>query len=45
MIEENRKFKRTTEQSTPTNPTGSTDVTPKEFDINRDTIKDGQSKK
>lgn len=45
MIEENKKFKRKTEQSTPTNPTGNTDVTPKDFGIDRDTIKDSQSKK
>lgn len=45
MIKENKKFKRTTEQSTPTNPSGSTDVNPKDFGIDRDTIKDSQSKK
>lgn len=45
MIKEKKKFTRTTEQSTPTNPSGSTNVNPKDFDIKRDTIKDSQSKK
>lgn len=45
MIKENKKFTRTTEQSTPTNPSGNTDVSNKDFDIKRETIKDSQSKK
>jgi len=45
MIRENKKFTRTTQQSTPTNPSGSTNVNPKDFDLKRDTIKDSKSKK
>lgn len=45
-IEDNKKFKRTTEQENPTNPDG---VANKEkankFDIDKKTIKDQQNKK
>lgn len=46
IIKDNKKFKRTEEQTHPTNPDGiarKTNV--KEFDIDKDTIKDHQNKK
>lgn len=45
VTEDKRKFKRKVEQSNPTNPTGGTDTTNKEFDIDKKTIDENQSKK
>lgn len=45
IIEDKKKFKRTTEQTTPTNPTGNRNVKTNKFDIDKKTIKDQQSKK
>jgi hypothetical protein len=40
-----RKFKRKTEQSHPTNPTGNTNQETNDFDIDSKTIKEQQNKK
>ncbi|MBA6154001.1 hypothetical protein [Gelidibacter maritimus] len=45
IIEENKKFKTSTEQKNPTNPTGDTKVDTNQFDIDKKTIKDQKSKK
>ena len=39
-----KKFKRTKEQNTPTNPTGNTEIDTNKFDIEKGTIKDQQNK-
>lgn len=44
-IEDNRKFKRKTEQKNPTNPTGNTIIETNKFDIDEKTIKKQQKKK
>ncbi len=44
-IKDKRKFKRTEEQSNPTNPTGNVNQKTNEFDIDEKTIKDQQKKK
>lgn len=44
-IKDNKKFKRTKEQTNPTNPTGDTKLDVNKFDIDKKTIKDQQSKK
>lgn len=45
IIEDNKKFKRTTEQKNPTNPDGVNKDDINEFDIDKKTIKDQQNKK
>lgn len=45
IIKNNKKFKRTTEQKHPTNPTGKTEMDSNQFDIDKKTIKDQKSKK
>lgn len=45
VIEDNKKFKRTVEQKNPTNPDGVSRDQINEFDIDKATIKDQQSKK
>jgi hypothetical protein len=45
VIEDNKKFKRTTEQTTPTNPTGVNKNDVNQFDIDKKTIKDQKNKK
>ena len=44
IIEDKKKFKRTKEQTNPTNPTGNTNIDTNDFDIDENTIKDQQSK-
>lgn len=44
VTEDKRKFKRKVEQSNPTNPTGGTKTKNKEFDIDKNTIDENQSK-
>ena len=44
IIEDKKKFKRTKEQTNPTNPTGNTNIDTSDFDIDENTIKDQQSK-
>ncbi|TDQ30789.1 hypothetical protein [Zeaxanthinibacter enoshimensis] len=39
-----KKFERTKDQNTPTNPTGNTNIDTNKFDIEKDTIKDQQNK-
>lgn len=43
-IADKRKFKTTKEQTNPTNPTGNTNIQTNDFDIDKKTIKDQQSK-
>lgn len=43
-IKDKRKFRRKTEQSNPTNPTGNTNIDTNKFDIDEKTIKDQQNK-
>lgn len=43
-IEDNRKFKRSKEQTNPTNPTGNTHIETNRFDFNEKTIKKQQKK-
>ncbi|MBJ7882393.1 hypothetical protein [Gelidibacter salicanalis] len=45
IIEDNKKFKTTKEQTNPTNPTGIKNNNVNKYDINDKTIKDQQSKK
>lgn len=45
IIKDKKKFKRTKEQKNPTNLTGSTNQKTNEFDIDKKTIKDQQTKK
>ncbi|CAH8293201.1 hypothetical protein EV196_103143 [Mariniflexile fucanivorans] len=45
IIEDQKKFKRTKEQKTPTNPTGNINQKTNQFDINAETIKKQQTKK
>lgn len=45
IIEDNKKFKTTKEQTNPTNPTGNTNIKTNKFDIDENTIKKQQSKK
>tara|TARA_R110002049_G_scaffold132849_2_gene292180 strand:- start:1640 stop:1783 length:144 start_codon:yes stop_codon:yes gene_type:complete len=45
IIEDNKKFKRTKEQTNPTNPTGNVDQKRNQFDIDEKTIKKQQNKK
>lgn len=40
-----RKFERKTEQKTPTNPTGNTDIKTNKVDFDKKTIKKQQNKK
>tara|TARA_R110002050_G_scaffold169264_3_gene301004 strand:+ start:1816 stop:1959 length:144 start_codon:yes stop_codon:yes gene_type:complete len=44
VIEDKRKFKIKKKQTFPTNPTGTPKLDNKEFDINRKTIKESQTK-
>ena len=44
IIEKSRKFKRTTEQTIPTNPRGHLDTNLNQFDIDELTIKRQQNK-
>lgn len=43
--DDKRKFKRKTEQSDPSNPSGNTEVDTNKFDIEEKTIKKQQNKK
>lgn len=45
IFADKRKFKRKTEQSNPTNPTGNINIDTNKFDIDEDTIKEQQNKK
>ncbi len=45
IIKDKKKFKRKTEQSNPTNPTGNTQVDTNKVDIDEGTIKEQQNKK
>jgi hypothetical protein len=45
IMNDKRKFKRKVKQSTPTNPTGNTNVDTNKFDIDDRTIKEQQNKK
>ena len=45
IIKDKKKFKRTKEQTHPTNPTGNTDQKTNTFDIDEKTIKKQQNKK
>lgn len=40
-----KRFERTKEQNTPTNPTADTEMNTNDFDIDKRTIKDQQNKK
>jgi hypothetical protein len=44
IIKDKRKFKITKKQSFPTNPTGNPKMDNKEFELNRETIKESQTK-
>lgn len=44
-IIEDKKFKRKTEQTTPTNPTGNRNIDTNKFDIDERTINDQKNKK
>lgn len=44
-IIKDKKLRRKTEQTTPTNPTGNTHVETNKFDIDEQTIKNQQNKK
>ncbi|WP_197056965.1 hypothetical protein [Cellulophaga sp. Hel_I_12] len=43
-IFEDKKLRRKTQQTNPTNPTGNTDIDTNKFDIEKDTIKKQQNK-
>tara|TARA_R110002051_G_scaffold241712_1_gene302047 strand:+ start:17960 stop:18100 length:141 start_codon:yes stop_codon:yes gene_type:complete len=43
-IIEDKKLRRKTQQTNPTNPTGNTDIDTNKFDIEKDTIKKQQNK-
>ena len=45
VIKDNKKFKRTTEQSNPTNPTGNINQLNKQYKIDKPTIKRQQNEK
>jgi len=45
IIKDNKKFERTVEQTTPTNPTGNRNIETNKFDIDKKTIKKQQNKK
>lgn len=45
MIKDRKKFKRTKEQTHPTNPTGNITQQTNQFDIDEQTIKKQQNKK
>ncbi|MGJ8549862.1 hypothetical protein [Winogradskyella wichelsiae] len=45
IIKDEKKFKRTTKQTNPTNPTANINQKTDTFDINSDTIKEQQTKK
>tara|TARA_R110000868_G_scaffold390234_4_gene659817 strand:- start:1464 stop:1607 length:144 start_codon:yes stop_codon:yes gene_type:complete len=45
IIKDRKKFKRTTEQTNPTNPTGNIDQLTSHFNFNKTTIKKQQNKK
>ncbi len=45
VIKDNKKFKRTTEQSNPTNPTGNINQLNKQYKIDKPTIKKQQNEK
>jgi hypothetical protein len=44
IIEDSKKFKRTKEQTNPTNPTGNVNQETNQFDIDKKTIKKQQNK-
>ena len=44
IIKDKKKFERNKTQSNPTNPTGNTNIETNDFDIDKETIKDQQSK-
>lgn len=44
IIKDKKKFERNKAQSNPTNPTGNTNIETNDFDIDKETIKDQQSK-
>ena len=44
IIKDSKKFKRTKEQTNPTNPTGNANQETNDFDIDKKTIKKQQSK-
>ncbi|SFU62751.1 hypothetical protein SAMN05216480_110116 [Pustulibacterium marinum] len=44
-IIEDKKLRRKTEQTTPTNPTGNRNIDTNKFDIDEATIKDQENKK
>jgi len=45
IIKDKKKFKRTKEQTNPTNPTGNVNQEKNQFDIDDETIKKQQNKK
>ncbi len=45
IIDKKKKFERKVKQSNPTNPTGNTSIKNQDFDMDKETIKDQQSKK
>jgi hypothetical protein len=45
IIENKKKFKRKVEQTNPANPTGNTKLKNKGFDMDKETIREQQSKK
>ncbi|MEO6347034.1 MAG: hypothetical protein ABIO60_03905 [Aquaticitalea sp.] len=45
IIEDNKKFGRTVEQKTPTNPTGNRNIKTNKMDSDKSTIKKQQNKK
>lgn len=45
IIKDKRKFKRKVKQSNPANPTGNINIETNKFDIDKETIKEQQSKK
>ncbi|MDD7887723.1 hypothetical protein [Flavivirga sp. 57AJ16] len=45
IIRDKKKFKRTKEQTNPTNPTGNVNQNTNQFDIDKKTIKEQQNKK
>ena len=44
ITKDKRKFKRKVTQSNPANPTGNVNIDTNEFNIDRETIKDSQTK-
>lgn len=45
IIKDRKKFKRTVEQSDPTNPTGNTNIDTNRFDVDESTVKKQQNKR